>query len=136
MQKTTPRRSTIKTRQPETTKTYTIHPESGPYSQIQLKARVSNLWVGHSARDCYHRNTTTSAYRSVPYTKQSTEENKQFRRDFRQTNNRICNTNELSHTANDEINDTEKIGRHDDLEDSKTSIATSSTSTKQKCAPK
>ena len=30
--------------------------------------------VGHSARDFYHRSTTTSAYRSVPYTNQSTEE--------------------------------------------------------------
>ena len=26
--------------------------------------------VGHSARDCYYRNTTTSAYRSIPYSKQ------------------------------------------------------------------
>ena len=75
--------------------------------------------VGHSARDCYQRNTTKSAYRSVPYPKQSTEENKQFRRDFRQTNNRVYNTNELSHTTNDEIDNTEEMERHDDVEDPK-----------------
>ena len=75
--------------------------------------------VGHSARDCYYRNTTTSAYRSVPYSKQSTEENKQFRRDFRQTNNRAYNTNELSHATNDEIDNTEEAERHDDVKDPK-----------------
>ena len=75
--------------------------------------------VGHSALDCYHRNTTTSAYRSVPYTKQSTEENKQFRSDFRQNNHRVNKTNELSHTADDEINDNEEMERQDDAEDPK-----------------
>ena len=72
--------------------------------------------VGHSARDCYHRNSTTSAYRSVPYTKQSTEENKQFRRDFRQNNQRVYTTNELSHTGEENINDNDEIERHDDVE--------------------
>ena len=75
--------------------------------------------VGHSAQDCYHRNTATSAYQSVPYPKQSTEENKQFRRDFRQTNNRVYNTNELSHTTNDETDNAEDTERHDDVEDPK-----------------
>ena len=75
--------------------------------------------VGHSARDCYYRNTTTSAYRSVPYSKQSTEENKQFRRDFRQTNNRVYNANELSHAINDETDHVEETERHDDVEDPK-----------------
>ena len=73
--------------------------------------------VGHSARDCYYRNTATSAYRSVPYPKQSTEENKQFRRYFRQTNNRVYNTNELSHTTNDETDNAEETERHDDVEE-------------------
>ena len=75
--------------------------------------------VGHSTRDCYHRNSTTSAYRSVPYTKQSTEENKQFRRDFRENNQRVYTTNELSHTGEENINDNDGIERHDDVEDPK-----------------
>ena len=75
--------------------------------------------VGHSARDCYYRNTTTSAYRSIPYSKQSTKENKQFRRDFRQTNNRVYNANELSHATNDETDNVEETERHDDVEDPK-----------------
>ena len=60
--------------------------------------------VGHSARDCYG---------------QSTEENKQFRRDFRQNNARVYNTNELSHTTNDEAENAEVIERHDNVEDPK-----------------
>ena len=75
--------------------------------------------VGHSARDCYHRNSTTSAYRSVPYTEQSTEENKQFRRDFRQNNQRVYTTNELSHTGEENINDNDEIEGHDDVKDPK-----------------
>ena len=47
--------------------------------------------VGHSVRDCYYRNTGTSAYRSVPYRKQSTDENRQFIRVFRQNNARVYN---------------------------------------------
>ena len=73
----------------------------------------------HSAQDCYHRNTTTSAYKSVPCTKQSTEENKQFRRDFRQNNHRGYTTNELTHTGEEMINDNDEIERHDDVEDPK-----------------
>ena len=75
--------------------------------------------VGHSARDCYYRNTTTSAYRSVPYNKQSTEENKQFGRDFKQTNNKVYSANELSHTTHAEDNGTKETRRHDDVEDPK-----------------
>ena len=77
--------------------------------------------VGHSARDCYYRNTATSAYRSVPYPKQSTEENRQFRRDFKQTNNRVynANANEMSHNPNDDTENAEETERHDDVEDPK-----------------
>ena len=67
--------------------------------------------VGHSARDCYHRNTTQSAYRNVSYPKQSTDENKQFRRDFRQANNRTYKTNEAE--------DSDEIERHDAVKDRK-----------------
>ena len=75
--------------------------------------------VGHSARDCYYRNTTTSAYRSVPYPKQSTEEIRKFRRDFKQTNSRVYNANELSHTNNDKTDKALETERHDDVEDPK-----------------
>ena len=75
--------------------------------------------VGHSVRDCYYRDTATSAYRSVPYPKQSTEDNRQFRWDFRQNNARVNNTNELCHTTNDEAENAEVIERHDDVGDQK-----------------
>ena len=75
--------------------------------------------VGHSARDCYYRNTATSAYRSVPYPKQSTEEKRKFRRDFKQTNNRVYNANEMSHNPNDDTENAEETERHDDVEDPK-----------------
>ena len=56
------------------TNTQDVKPNYNPKLVCQICGKV-----GHSARDCYYRNTTTSAYRSVPYSKQSTEENKQFR---------------------------------------------------------
>ena len=56
------------------TNTQDVKPKYNPKLVCQICGKV-----GHSARDCYYRNTTTSAYRSVPYSKQSTEENKQFR---------------------------------------------------------
>ena len=60
----------------------TQNPDNRPKYNSKLVCQICGT-VGHSARDCYHRNTTTSAYRSVPYTKQPTEENRQFRKDFR-----------------------------------------------------
>ena len=96
------------------TNTQDVKPKYNPKLVCQICGKV-----GHSARDCYYRNTGTSAYRSVPYPKQSTEENRQFRRDFKQTNSRVYNANEMSHTANDDIEDAEEIERHDDVEDPK-----------------
>ena len=43
--------------------------------------------VGHSARDCRNRVPSASAYQNVPYQKQSTTENREFRRDLRQSQN-------------------------------------------------
>ena len=43
--------------------------------------------VGHSARDCRNRVPGASAFRNVPYEKQSTTENREFRRDFKQSQN-------------------------------------------------
>ena len=43
--------------------------------------------VGHSARDCRNRVPGASAYKNVPYEKQSTTENREFRRDFKQSQN-------------------------------------------------
>ena len=114
MQKTAARRSASQNRQPNYPATKSSYAESRQPIVCQICGKV-----GHSARDCYHRNSTTSAYRSVPYTKQSTKENKQFRRDFRQNNQRIYTTNELSHTGEENINDNEEIERHDDVEDPK-----------------
>ena len=79
-------------------------PHSAQSNQIQEKKPNYNSKlvcqtcgkVGHSDRDCYHRNTTEWAYRNVPYPKESTEGHKQFRRDFRHANNRVYNANELS----------------------------------------
>ena len=96
------------------THTQEINPDYNPKLVCQICGKV-----GHSAQGCYYRNTTTSAYRSVPYSKQSTEENKQFRRDFRQTNNTAYNTNELSHTTNDNTDNAEETEIHDDVEDPK-----------------
>ena len=43
--------------------------------------------VGHSARDCRECVPGASAYQNVPYQKQSTTENREFRRDLRQSQN-------------------------------------------------
>ena len=43
--------------------------------------------VGHSARDCRDRVPNASAYRNIPYDKQSTNENREFRREFKQSQN-------------------------------------------------
>ena len=53
----------------------TQNPDNRPKFNSKLVCQICGK-VGHSARDCYHRNTTTSAYRSVPYTKQSTPQKK------------------------------------------------------------
>ena len=92
--------------------------ENRPKYNSKLVCQICGK-VGHSARDWYYRNTTTSAYRSVPYPKQSTEENRQFRRDFKQNNSRVYKANELSHTTNDETDNAEETERHDDVEDPK-----------------
>ena len=115
----------------QSTQTQELRPKNNSKLVCQICGKV-----GHSARDCYYRNTATSAYRCVPYPKQSTEENRQFRRDFKQTNNRVYHANELSHTTNDETDNAEETERHDDVEDPKTSKATSSSSNIQKCAAK
>ena len=90
--------------------------------------------VGHTARDCYHRNTTTSAYKKVPCTKLSTEKNKQFRRDKTTTGS----TTPMSSTTlpTTSLMKMEKWNNTMTCRPQKTSKATSSKSTKQKCAPK
>ena len=92
--------------------------------------------VGHSARDFYYRITSTSAFGNERYPKQPTDENKQFRRDFRQTNNRTYNANELFDSTTNEADSTDETEGPDDAEDPKLSKATSSCPIKQKCAPK
>ena len=42
-------------------------------------------YTGHTARDCPHKQKEVSAYQCVPYQKQDTENNKQFRKDFKKT---------------------------------------------------
>ena len=74
----------------------TKNQETEPKHNTKLICQICGK-LGHCACDCYYRNTTTSAYRNVPETKQSTDESKQFRKDFRQANHRTYTTNELSH---------------------------------------
>ena len=86
-----------------------------PNQTQENKAKYNSKFVcqicgkmGHSARDCYYRNPTTSAYSNVPFPKQSTDENKQFRRDFRHANNKIYTANELSLSTTNETDSTEE----------------------------
>ena len=60
--------------------------------------------VGHSVRDCRDIILGASAYGNVPYNKQSTTENREFRRDFKQSYNR----NQPMSQATPEITQTTK----------------------------
>ena len=55
-----------------------------PQTEVQRQYRMANKREGTLL---YFKNPTTSAYRNVPYAKQSTDEHKQCRNDFRQANN-------------------------------------------------
>ena len=60
-------------------------------------------YTGHSAKDCRYRIPNTSAYGSVPYNRQSTTENRDFRRDFRRAQNGHYPANEKTdHTPTDQ----------------------------------
>ena len=52
--------------------------------------------IGHSAWDRRYRIPGQSAYRKVPYNKQTTSENKEFRRDFRRAQNQPRQMNEIN----------------------------------------
>ena len=51
--------------------------------------------TGHSAKTCRQRNQPASAYRQVPYERQTQNENKNFRREFKQSQ-RTQQVNEMS----------------------------------------
>ena len=53
-------------------------------------------YTGHSAKDCRFRIPNTSAYGSVPYNRQSTTENMDFRRDFRRAQIEHYPANEMT----------------------------------------
>ena len=53
-------------------------------------------YTGHSAEDCRYRIPQTLANGSVPYNRQSTSENRDFRRDLRRAQNGHYPTNELT----------------------------------------
>ena len=75
--------------------------------------------VGHSARDCHYRHAGASAYRNVPYNKQSTTENKQFRKDFRTAQNRQYPVNEITVPASQPDNESENEIQSSEGEESK-----------------
>ena len=45
-------------------------------------------YTGHSALTCRHRNTNTNANKSIPYQRQNPNDNRGFRKDFKQANKR------------------------------------------------
>ena len=80
-----------KTSEPQTN----AQSESQPKFNAKLVCQICG-YTGHSAKDCRYRIPQTSAYGSVPYKRQSTSENRDFRRDFRIAQNGHYLTNELT----------------------------------------
>ena len=60
--------------------------ESQPKFNAKLVCQSCG-YLGHSAKDCRYRFPHTSAKGSIPYNKQSTSENRDFRRDFGRAQN-------------------------------------------------
>ena len=62
------------------------NPETQPKYNAKLVCQICG-YTGHSAKDCRYRIPQNSAYGSVPYNRQTTNENRDFRRDFRRAHN-------------------------------------------------
>ena len=56
--------------------------------------------IGHSARDCRDRVPSASVYRNIPYDKQSTNENREFRCEFKQSQNNYQPTYRVTQATN------------------------------------
>ena len=132
MSKTTPRRNPKQTREFKLA-TRVAQPSQAQQPKLKYNSKLVCRKVGHSARDCYYRNTATSANKSVSYPKQSTEENTEGTLDrilpgsTTQTN---CPTQPITKLKMQRrLNDTMT------LKIQKASKATSASSTRQKCAP-
>ena len=60
----------------------------GQQTTVQLQADMPDLRESKAfGQDCRNRVPGASAYRNVPYEKQSTTENREFRKDFKQSQN-------------------------------------------------
>ena len=71
------------------------HAETQTKYNAKLVCQICG-YTGHSAKDCRYRIPQTSAYGSVPYNRQTTTENRDFRRDFRRAQNSPYPTNEMN----------------------------------------
>ena len=78
--------------------------ESKPKYNAKLVCQICG-YTGHSAKTCKQRNQPASAYRQVPYERQSQNENKNFRREFKQSH-KAQPINEMS-VQTDDINSDE-----------------------------
>ena len=58
--------------------------EQKPKYNAKLVCQICG-YTGHSAKTCKQRNQPASAYRQVPYERQTQNENKNFRREFKQS---------------------------------------------------
>ena len=72
--------------------------ETQPKYNAKLVCQICG-YRGHSAKDCRYRIPQTSAYGSVPYKRQTTNENRDFRRDFRRAHNYPYPANEMNELA-------------------------------------
>ena len=61
-------------------------------------------YTGHSALKCRHRNTNTNTDRSIPYQRQNPDENRSFRKDFKQANKRQFPANQTEEAHSDSSN--------------------------------
>ena len=71
------------------------HAETQTKYNAKLVCQICG-YTGHSAKACRYRIPQTSAYGSVPYNRQTTTENRDFRRDFRRAQNSPYPTNEMN----------------------------------------
>ena len=78
--------------------------ESKPKYNAKLVCQICG-YTGHSAKTCKQRNQPASAYRQVPYERQTQNENKNFRREFKQSH-KAQPINEMS-VQTDDINSDE-----------------------------
>ena len=91
----------------------TSNQQNNPQADTRLKNNAKFVcqicgYTGHSAKDCRYRVPTTSAYGSLPYSRQSRTENRDFRRDFRRTQNSYHPSNEMTnHTPTDQREETD-----------------------------